>query len=195
MRKLPVRTPEKLFDLLGIPEEVKYAAIYYQGSNPLVDTGYSVRSFSYYGLYEPMITHLAIFYYLGSNVNLGSDDFPPTDALIFQRDGFIAVQDWKKTEYFLRKNNPAPQPKSEEEIKQWYENIKKNPANFGSFEIFNKVSPDFQELSISVIQDLDKQVTKEMLHNAIEISQSSPPLYFVLNRLMSRIKRTIADKN
>lgn len=195
MKKLPIKTPAKLFDLLNIKQEIKYTAIYYHGTNPTWNTGYSMRTLSYYGLYEPMINHLALVYHLGSSVDLGSDDFEPSHALIFKRNGFISVIDFDRSIEFLENNNPAPPALTQDDIDRWLEELQKNPANLGMLEIFDRVSPKFQSMAIDVIQDLDKQVTKEMLDNAIELSKSSPPLYLAVNRFMSRIERTIRDNN
>lgn len=200
MKQLPILTPKKLFELLEIPEQNKYVAIYYQGTNAIWTTGYSLRTFSYFGLYELMINHLAIAFYLDDEVDLGSDDTEPTHVLLFEKDGFISIAEYLASERFLKDNNPAPPPLDKADkavdIAQWYEKIENNPGNFGMFEMFAKPNPEFQQLAIEVIQDLDQQVTEEMFLKAIEIAnKGSGRMLFIVNKILTRIQRTIEQNN
>lgn len=196
MKQLPIKTPAKLFELLEIPEQNEYVAICYQGTNAIWDTGWGLRSFSYFGLYEPMINHLAIAFYLDNEIDLGSDDTEPTHVLLFEKEGFIFIAEYVGIERFLKDNNPAPPPLDKAvDLAKWYEKIDKNPANFGMFEMFDRPSIEFQQLAIEVIQNLDQQVTKKMLIEAIEMAQSSGRMLFVVNKILTRIQRTIEQNN
>lgn len=200
MKQLAIDTPKKLPKILNLTEETKYFAIYYQGTHATCKTYTSLKTFSYYGLYEPIISHLLIAMHLSPFINLGSDDVEPTHALLFEKGGKIAIAEIQEAREFLETNNPQPPQLTEEELKlkieEWSQNIQKNPGNYGMFEMFSAPSEKFQELAIEVIQDLDRQVTEEMFYRAMELAQyGNARAALAIDKLMARVTATVAQNS
>lgn len=200
MKQLAIDTPKKLPEILNLTEETKYFAIYYQGTHATCKTYTSLNTFSYYGLYEPIISHLSIAMHLSPEINLGSDDGEPTHALLFEKGGKIAIAEIQEAREFLETNNPQLPQLTEEELKlkieEWSQNIQKNPGNYGMFEMFSAPSQEFQKLAIHVIQDLDREVTKQMCDRAIALSRSgNMRVTLAIDKLMARVTATVAQNS
>ncbi len=77
---IPAPLPPMLPTMVGVPERSSYFSLCYYGSKATWSDGRSLGTFSYYGVYEPLIKHLALDIYLW-HYHLGSDDEYPTHAL------------------------------------------------------------------------------------------------------------------
>ncbi|MES1026221.1 hypothetical protein ABN584_25325 [Gloeocapsa sp. BRSZ] len=73
-----------LLEIIGVSSKAQYSSIVYWGSKATWSDGTSLATFSYYGVSEPLINHIALACYLW-NYHLGNDDEYPTYALLCDR--------------------------------------------------------------------------------------------------------------
>ena len=78
--ELPVPMPPMLPGMIGINNS-QYFAIYYWGSKATWNNGRELGTFSYYGVYQPLISHITLAIYL-ERYHLGSDDELPQQAIL-----------------------------------------------------------------------------------------------------------------
>jgi len=89
----------------------RYFALYYEGTNATWTDGWMTATFSFFSVYQPLTDHLTIAIALfesGVDATFGSDDEPPTHALVCDRNGFMYVGKISDTQHFLRLLNPPP---------------------------------------------------------------------------------------
>ena len=84
LTEIPVQLPPILMTMIGYPAHARYVALYYMGK-ATYDDGRNLATFSYYSVFEPLINHPALALEL-LDANLGSDDEPPTHALLCDRE-------------------------------------------------------------------------------------------------------------
>src|SRR5215207_4401817 len=86
LKEIAVQPPPNLAELINYPGAARYVAFYYVGTNATWDDGLASATFSYFAVYSPMIEHPVLALHL-LDADLGSDDGPPTHALVCDREG------------------------------------------------------------------------------------------------------------
>lgn len=86
LTEIAVQPPPNLAELINYPGAARYLALYYAGTNATWDDGLASATFSYFAVYSPMIEHPVLAQHL-LDADLGSDDGPPTHALVCDREG------------------------------------------------------------------------------------------------------------
>lgn len=175
---IPTPMPPMLPVMVGLPENSLYWSICYYGSKATWSDGRNMSTFSFYGVYKPLINHMALSIYLWP-YDLGSDDEYPTHALLCDRtEQKIYVGEYKLVEQFLDSQHPFQQRETIT-LRQW-EEIKSQveaevaalrEADFkrrGMFEMFGNISLDQQTEQMQLIHWLDQQITDDLLRRYIE---------------------------
>lgn len=175
---IPVSLPPMLPEYIGISSSSRYFSLYYMASNATWSDGRSIGTFSFYGIYQPLIDHIAIDIHLW-NCNLGSDDSQATHALLCDRtEEKMYVAGYGEIEEFLESLHP-PLPKRQPTKEEWSEIKNAIAQKFwqkrdhdlqsqGMFEFLGQISPKMQQKRLELVQWLDCQMTKEILDSYIQ---------------------------
>jgi hypothetical protein len=116
--KLPVGMPPMLPEVVGVRGERRFFSLSYEGSNPFWSDGRAGSTFSYYGAYQPFVEHLAVALYL-FDVDLGSDDGPPTHALLIDRQAAaVYVGGYDEVQQCLKEQHP-PRRRLNSTMRRW----------------------------------------------------------------------------
>lgn len=178
-------------------------------TNATWSDGRSIGTFSFYGVYKPLIEHIALDIHLW-NCNLGNDDSLPTHALLCDAFGGsrsdhrseqkMYLGEYEEIEKFLSSQHP-PLPKRKPTLEEWLK-IKQAIAdkfwqkrdsdwqNVGMFEFFGHTSPVTQQKRLKLVQWLDEQVTSDLVQQYIEKARIGNPkaVHQLMNLLRARIK-------
>ncbi len=120
---IPTPLPPMLPAMVGVPEKAQFFAIYYCFSKATWSTGLRMGTFSFYSVYEPFTSHIAVQYYL-YGCNLGSDDAEPTHKILCDRtDEKMYVGECDRVEQFLILQHPPLESRlvTKEELEQMQE--------------------------------------------------------------------------
>jgi hypothetical protein len=118
LKRLPIGAPPTLAEVIGVRSEARYFSICYEGSKPFWTDGRAGSTFSYHSAYEPYVKHLTMAIHL-LGVNLGSDDEPPTYALLIDREeGGVYVGAYGEVRSLLNLQHPPRRPPTPEEIEE-----------------------------------------------------------------------------
>jgi hypothetical protein len=120
-RRLPMPMPPMLPIVVGIKGDSRFFYLSYEGTKAFWFDGRASASFSFFAGYEPYINHLAMAIHL-LNVHLGSDDKPPLDALLVDREtAAVYVGEYSEVCRFVSSQHAPqqlPTPQEIEEIKK-----------------------------------------------------------------------------
>lgn len=161
--------------------------------------GRSIGTFSFYGVYEPLINHIALDIHLW-NCDLGSDDSQATDVLLCDRsEQKMYLGGYGLVEEFLETQHP-PLPKRKPTKDEWLEIKEAIAQKFwqrrdsdlqeqGMFEFLGQISPKMQQKRLELVHWLDCQMTKEILDKYIkEAKIGNVKAIHQLRVLQARIK-------
>lgn len=100
-------TPPELITALRIPDNIEHFGMYYQGSKATLDTGWSIRTFSFYGIYQRLIEHPLIRMPARAfNCCFGYDEQMPTHMLVWSRSHNARIFEIDQGRRFLADNRP-----------------------------------------------------------------------------------------
>lgn len=170
---LSVPLPPMLVEMVGVEGNSQFVSLYYSGSKATWNNGRSSATFPFYTVWQPYVEHLAIAIDL-FDCNLGSDDFPPTHALVCDRSGekvYVAAYDEAMS--FLDNQHP---PRQEITLEQWQEikaHLEAQPSlsmsqmqSLGMFEMFAP-NPKHKEQAIELIRWLDGYINEPLLRRYV----------------------------
>lgn len=176
LTEIAVKPPANIAGLINYPGAARYVALYYVGTNPTWDDGLASATFSYFGVYSPMIEHPVLAIHL-LDADLGSDDGPPTHALVIDREGekFLvgAIDD------ALRLVREQFTDDDRRDAAARYEAIFERPdtleglRRLGMFEIFVRPSAGAQQDTAELLHHLDCQITEKLLRSYVELSKGA----------------------
>lgn len=148
--------PPMLLKMALVSSQKQFVAMYYSYTNPTWSDGSSTRTFSFYGVWQPLIQHPKVAAVLKShNFNLGYDDLDPTHYLMC--DGVAAALRHRVNQIMyvapleaaweiLHQQKPSQITVTKEEWQKIVEDVKTLPPpsmeemrQMGMFELF--VSP------------------------------------------------------
>ncbi len=198
---IPTALPPMLSKMIGVPENKRYFAICYYGSKAIWSTRQEMSTFSFYGVYEPLINHIALSCYLW-NYHLGSDDEYPTHQILCdQSSAQMYIGESEQVEKFLSLAYPPNQQKivTKENLSQIKAQIEQQISKWtrddynrqGMFEIFGRISPKLEAERVQLVQWLDRQVTKQLIEQyADEARKGNYNAINALRNLQHRLKLT-----
>lgn len=175
---IPVPLPPMLPLLVGVSTSSRYFGLYYMATNATWSDGRSIGTFSFYGVYEPLINHIALDIHLW-NCDLGSDDSQATHALLCDRtEGKMYLGEYGEVKEFLETQHP-PLPKRKPTKDEWLEIKEAIAQKFCQkrdndwqeqvmFEFLGQINPKMQQKRLELVHWLDCQVTKETLDRYIQ---------------------------
>lgn len=195
--KLPIPMPPMLPNVVGLRGDYRYFSLSYEGSKPFWSDGRAGGTFSYFAAYEPFISHPTIALHL-FEADLGSDDGPPTHALLIDRQtDDIYVGDYDAVGHFLAKQRPPrcqPTPEEIEEVNRQLAEMEQ--MNFdqlrelGMFEFVLGPQSQQQERCLEMIAWLDGFITEELILSYIAAAETGEPLAFYhLRRFQERLRQ------
>ena len=164
-RLIPVTLPPMLPELIEISSTSRYFSLYYMATLATWSDGRSIGTFSFYGVYEPLINHIALDIHLW-NCDLGSDDSQATDVLLCDRsEQKMYLGGYGLVEEFLESLHP-PLPKRKPTKDEWLEIKEAIAQKFwqrrdsdlqeqGMFEFLGQISPKMQQKRLELVHWLD----------------------------------------
>ena len=196
---LSVPLPPMLPKMVGVVGNSRYFSIAYWGSKATWFDGRGLGTFSYFGVYSPLIEHPVLAIHLES-YNLGSDDLPPTHAILCDcLEQKMYVGDYAEVEKVLETQHPPVPNLSPEELSQLSEQIALNVADFdleqfqrlGMFELFGGHSEQQKLELVELVQWLDRLVTEDLLEQYIEAAKKGNwTAISVLQKLSQRLQKS-----
>ena len=172
---IPTPLPPMLPEMVNVPETSRYWSFCYYGNKATWSDGRSMATFSFYGVYQPLISHLALNIYLWC-YHLGSDDEYPTHAILCDRnDKKMYVGEYIEVEQFLDSQHPHQQPitveqwsemktQVEDVIPHWSESDFKRR---GMFEMLGQITKEQQLEQVELIHWLEQQLDEALLRRYI----------------------------
>jgi hypothetical protein len=114
--QLPVAMPPMLPEVVGVQGSSRLFSLSYKGSKPFWSDGRAGATFSYYAAYQPLVEHLALALHLFA-FHLGSDDEPPTHALLIDRqEAHLYVGVYHQVMQMLAAQHPPKRSSTPEEL-------------------------------------------------------------------------------
>ncbi|HEY9737573.1 MAG TPA: hypothetical protein V6D06_14865 [Trichocoleus sp.] len=176
-RELPISLPPMLLQMARVTGEGRFISLYYWGSKATWDSGRGAATFSFYGVWSPLIEHLALACHLW-DCHLGSDDAYPTHALIADRqEQKLYVADWDEAQRFVEDQHPPlPELTAEQEAEALASLVQvpigsngrpqfEELQRLGLFEVLMPLSPLLQQESAELTAWLDQFVADELLEH------------------------------
>jgi hypothetical protein len=170
---LPVPLPPMLSALVGHNGTSRFFALCYAGTKATWLTGWTSSTFSYFAAYQPLVEHPAVAVHLFGK-DLGSDDGPPTHALLCDRqEARMYAGGYDEVMRFLRAHNPAPPAPTDKELAATGRHFgRMTPAEMrelGMFEFLFGPSAEQREIGGELVAWLDRFVTPELLRRYQEM--------------------------
>ncbi len=183
--------PPILLEMAGVSVESRYIGMYYQSTNPIWTDGRTLRTFSFYACWNPLIQHPAISFPLRMAINLdstrqdsddeydepglGSDDCSPTHLIVCDRvEQTMAIAAWKSGHQFLKAQHPPRPPATPEEIEaerkavlalmktlDWKPTVEEMNQR-GMFEMFSQPDAKLIHQRDEIIAFLDRHLDPEI---------------------------------
>lgn len=196
---LSVPLPPMLPKMIGVVGNSRYFSIAYWGSKATWSDGRGLGTFSYFGVYSPLIEHPALAIHL-EVYNLGSDDLPPTHAILCDRlEQKMYVGNYAEVEKLLETQHPPVPNLSPEELSQLQEQIALNMADFnleqfqrlGMFELLTGHNQQQKQELVELVQWLDQLVTEDLLQQYVEAAENGNlTAILVMEKLLQRLQKT-----
>ena len=192
--ELPVPMPPMLPGMIGINNS-QYFAIYYQGSKATWNNGRALSTFSYYGVYQPLISHITLAIYL-ERYHLGSDDELPQQAILcdcVQQKMYVG--EYQEIDIFLRQQHSRePQhtlsPQEVEAAMQAIENLSvEQMQRMGMFEMFGSTNPQARQETTEMVQWLDSYISEDLIQHYVYLANRGN---YTAIRTMDTLKLRIA---
>lgn len=164
---LPIPLPPMLASLIGHNGISRWFSLCYFGTKATWSSGWLSGTFSFYAAYQPLIEHPVLLPLLACR-NLGSDDAPPDDALLCDRqEEKLYVGPYTQVERFLQSANLAPPSPFAEEVNMMPQHgatmgVEELRAQ-GMFEFLLGPTPAQQQLGLELIAWLDQFITEDLL--------------------------------
>jgi hypothetical protein len=198
-RKLPVPMPPMLPEVVGVRGESRFFGLSYEGSKPFWTDGRAGATFSYFAAYQPFVEHLAVALHL-FEVDLGSDDGPPTHALLIDRQaGEVYVGDYAEVQRFLQKQHPprrAPTPEEIEEANRQLAAMEQMSLDefreLGMFEVLLGPAEQQKDKCWALVEWLDGLITEDLIKAYLAASEAGN--YWALHHLLLFQRRVEASK-
>ena len=198
-RKLPVPVPPMLPEVVGVRGESRFFSLSYEGSKPFWTDGRAGATFSYFAAYQPFVEHLALAIHL-FEVDLGSDDGPPTHALLVdRREAQVYVGDYDAVHHFLKEQHPLLQPLTPEEVEEIEEQFAaldkmsvEQMQELGMFEFMLGPAEQQRDKCWALVEWLDALITEDLLKAYLAASEAGN--YLALHHLLLFQRRVEASK-
>jgi hypothetical protein len=202
---IPTPMPPGLPKLVRHRGDRRYFAVYYEGTHATWSDGRAGATFSFYHVYQPLTEHPAVALYLWER-DLGSDDGPPRDALLVDRErGRLYVGSAEAVRRVLEEQHP-PHPRApltreefeaalremEEEWRQAAETG--NWAEAGMFEWLARPSPALEAGRRGLLAWLDRHITEQVVRRYLALLDAGDfraygPLRYIHDRLEEARRR------
>lgn len=204
LRKLPVPMPPMLPELIGLTSDCRYFSLSYEGGKAWWTDGRAGRTFSYYAAYQPYIEHLAIAIHL-VEMDLGSDDGPPTHALLVDRHAaevyvgeYDEVRRWLKQQHLPRRPlTLAEMEEAEQERAALEQATLDELRELGMFEFMLGATEGQKDKCWAMVAWLDDFITEDLLGAYLAASEAGniEALHHLLQwqRRMAAPQQTGAD--
>ncbi|MCC3570007.1 MAG: hypothetical protein EAZ94_27325 [Oscillatoriales cyanobacterium] len=173
---LPVPMPPMLPQMVRIGD-IQYFSIFYQGSKATWSNGKGMGTFSYWGVYAPLLEHPALAIYL-EQYNLGSDDEPPESAILCDvGEQKMYVGNCREIDRFLQQQhseNKLPQltQKDLEEALKTVENLSwEQMQRLGMFQIFGNSNPQARQETAKMVEWLDGYITPDLIQQYVRLAE------------------------
>jgi hypothetical protein len=198
-RKLPVPMPPMLPEVIGVTGDSRYFSLSYEGSKAFWFDGRTGCTFSYFSAYQPYVEHLTMAIHL-FEVDLGSDDGPPTHALLIDRqEAQVYVGDYDEVQRFLRKQHPPQQPLTPDELAEIEERFAtleqmnvEQMQELGMFEFMLGSTEQQKDKCWALVEWLDGLVTEDLLKAYLAASEAGN--YEALHHLILFKRRIEASR-
>lgn len=197
--KLPVGMPPMLPEVIGVRGESRFFSLSYEGSKPFWSDGRAGSTFSYYGAYQPFVEHLAVAIHL-LDVDLGSDDGPPTHALLIDRQAAaIYVGDYDEAQQCLKNQHPPRRPPTPAEIAEAEQQLAAmeklsidEMRDLGMFEFMLGSTEQQKDKCWALVEWLDDLITEDLINTYVAASEAGQ--YQALHHLLLFQRRVEASK-
>lgn len=152
--------------LIRYPGDARFVALFYVGAKATWADGKASATFSYYSAFQPLRDHPAVDIHLRGK-DLGTDDTPPTHALLCDRQErkmFVGEID----EMLDLLSAQAGELRGDEAATR-YEELFADPANMsemharGMFEFIGHPTPDAQAETEQLLRWLDDYITEDLV--------------------------------
>ncbi|MGA7936067.1 MAG: hypothetical protein WCA35_21110 [Kovacikia sp.] len=195
---LPIPLPPMLAQYANIHEAERFVAFYYACTNPTWTDGRRLGTFSFYGIWDPWINHLAMAIHL-FDADLGHDDSEPTHYLVADlHECKVWVAPREGAEQFLaaqcppRQLTPAEAAEERQALLAFLEaednliSLESCQAQ-GLFEFFG-ASPENQQRKAALNLWLDDYITVELVKQYLTAAGGGNPLAIsYLHRFRQRL--------
>ena len=174
---IPVTPPPNLAELIGYPGAARYVAFYYMGTCATWDDGLASATFSFFGVYSPLIEHPVMAIHL-LDADLGSDDGPPTHALVVDREGgAFLVGSYDDAIRLVRSQFDEEARRAAGER---YAAIFGEPTTLDEFQragMFEVFAPGVESRTDTegLLRHLDRQITEELVRRYTAMLKGEPP--------------------
>jgi len=204
LRKLPVPMPPMLPEVIGLTSDCRYFSLSYEGGKAWWTDGRAGRTFSYYAAYQPYVEHFAIGLHL-LGMDLGSDDGPPTHALLVDRQAAeVYVGEYDEVWRWLKTQHPPRQPLTPAEIEEaerqqaaWESATLDELRELGMFEFMLSATEGQKDKCWAMVAWLDDFITEDLLKAYLAASEAEniEALHHLLQfqRRMAAHQQTGAD--
>lgn len=197
-RKLPVAMPPMLPEVVGVQGNSRLFSLSYEGSKPFWSDGRAGATFSYGAAYEPFIEHFALAIHLFA-FHLGSDDEPPTHALLIDRqEAHLYVGAYSQVIQMLAAQHPpkrSPTPEELTEIEEHFAMLE--PLSFeqmreqGMFEFLLGATEGQKDKCWAMIAWLDERITEDLIQAYLDAGKGgNHEAIYHLMRFQQRIAAT-----
>lgn len=184
--------PPMLCDTIGIVSTQRFIKLTYETSKPFWTDGSFGTTFSYYGVFEPLIEHPTIAINLLANtIDLGSDDTFPTHAIVLDRkENKIYLGSLETVNELLENHQESMSEVNQLTLEKWEETMTNNPQKLGMFEFFGNISQQQKLERANLIHWLDQQITTELIDQLVSASnQGYSKAYFIILQLKQRLQQ------
>jgi hypothetical protein len=136
------------------------------------------------------------------DANLGSDDEPPTHALLFDRQtAAVYVGEYSEVRRFVRSQHPPRRPPTPEEVAEMNKHLAEmsrmnldDLRELGAFEFFLGPKPEQQDRCTEMVIWLDEFITEELINSYLAAAGAGDArAIYHLHRFQLRMKLLLDD--
>jgi len=180
--QLPVAMPPMLPEVVGVQSNYRLFSLSYEGSKPFWSDGHAGATFSYSAAYQPFVEHLALALHLFA-FNLGSDDEPPTHALLIDRqEAHLYVGAYSAVRQMLAAQHPPPRSPTSEELAEIEEQFAametlrfEQLREHGMFEFLLGTAEGQKEKCEAMVAWLDELITEDLIQSYLDAGKAGNP--------------------